>query len=88
MGQNSSAMAVVYELVKAKLKWPDDEELDVDKDLKELGLDSMTAIDLLLEVEQALDVVIPDELLIPENLSNARLYANMVDRHCRSLEQD
>jgi acyl carrier protein len=42
-----------------------------DADLGELGLDSMAAIDLLLDLEQALHIKIPDSLLTAETFQTA-----------------
>lgn len=41
-----------------------------DKDLKELGLDSLASIELLLEIEEAYDIVFPDELLTEDTFSS------------------
>jgi acyl carrier protein len=39
--------------------------------LKDLGLDSLASIDLLLELEDEFDVVFPDELLTEKTFENA-----------------
>ena len=44
-----------------------------DADLGALGLDSMGAINLLLDLEQALDIKIPDEMLTAETFQTAAL---------------
>jgi acyl carrier protein len=50
-------------------------EADPAADLRDLGLDSMGAIDLLLDLEQAFDVVFPDELLTDETFRSVRSLA-------------
>ncbi len=40
-----------------------DEALTLDSDLVKLGLDSMASINLLLEIETAFGIVMPDEAL-------------------------
>lgn len=44
----------------------------VDDDLASLGLDSMGAIDLLLEIEEHFNIVIPDERLVEETFATPR----------------
>jgi acyl carrier protein len=44
----------------------DEQEIPADEELSKLGLDSMSAINLLLDVEQAFGIVIPDEMLTAE----------------------
>ncbi|MGY1422632.1 phosphopantetheine-binding protein [Bacillus cereus] len=49
------------------------EELTMDTkntDLKELGLDSLASIELLLEIEEAYNIVFPDELLTEDTFSS------------------
>jgi acyl carrier protein len=41
------------------------------EDLKELGLDSMGSIELLLELEEAFNISFPDELLTEDTFSSA-----------------
>lgn len=48
-----------------------DDELDQDKPLAEYGLDSMATVTLLVELESALAVEFPDELLVPETFETA-----------------
>lgn len=46
------------------------EPLPADARLRELGLNSMGAITLLLDLEQTFGVVIPDELLVAETFES------------------
>jgi acyl carrier protein len=50
---------------------PKDQPIPADENLGKLGLDSMAAINLLFDLEQALDVKIPDELLTAETFETA-----------------
>ena len=59
------------ELVRAQLAIPPDRPLDPDDVLAELGLDSLGTVSLLMELEDAYDVVFPDELLIPATFATA-----------------
>jgi acyl carrier protein len=51
-----------------------------DQPLKELGLDSLGAINLLFEVEQAFEVVIPDRLLIESTFETLGSLTSVVER--------
>ncbi len=59
-----------------------DQPIPADTDLGSLGLDSMGAINLLMDLEQALHVTIPDELLTEETFQTAR----SLEKAIRSLE--
>lgn len=45
--------------------------LDLNRSLRDLGLDSMRAIELLFDVEATFDIVVPDELLNDETFATA-----------------
>jgi acyl carrier protein len=53
-------------------------------ELKSLGLDSLASIELLLELEEAYDLVIPDELLVEETFSSGERLWEVV----RNLKED
>ncbi len=59
------------ELVRAQLVIPPDRPLDPDDGLGELGLDSLGTVTLLMELEDAYDVIFPDELLVPATFATA-----------------
>jgi acyl carrier protein len=44
----------------------------MDAELESLGLDSMSAIDLLLALEETFEIVFPDAMLTPEVFRSAR----------------
>jgi acyl carrier protein len=46
-----------------------DEPLPMDRDLGELGLDSMSSIDLLMDIENELGIQIPDTLITADTFS-------------------
>jgi acyl carrier protein len=49
----------------------DDAELSPDAPLRELGLDSMQAVELVFDLEDALDVQLPDEAMTAETFATA-----------------
>jgi acyl carrier protein len=53
-------------LLRPFLKYAGDEEITPDSRLRDLGLDSMRAIELLFALEDAYDVVVPDEKLVED----------------------
>jgi acyl carrier protein len=54
-------------LLRNRLRMRDPkQDLPFDASLQALGLDSMTAIDLLLDLEQTFGVVLPDSMLTAE----------------------
>jgi len=46
------------------------QELPPEASLRELGLNSMNAINLLLEIEEEFGVVVPDELLVADTFQS------------------
>jgi acyl carrier protein len=48
-----------------------DAELDLHQPLKPLGLDSMAAVDLLLDIEDAYGVTLPDKYLTEQTFSTS-----------------
>jgi len=60
------------------------EQLQAQQQLKALGLDSMAAIDLLLDIEDTYNVVLPDTYLTEEHFSTAQaLWAVITDLRSR-----
>jgi acyl carrier protein len=57
----------IFDLLRNRLRLQQRrQELKIDSNLQALGLDSMTAIELLLDLEQTFGIVLPDELLTAE----------------------
>jgi acyl carrier protein len=58
------------QILRRHLKYlPDGAELPADADLRSLGLDSMAAVDLLFDIEDTFDVVLPDEALAEQTFT-------------------
>lgn len=53
-----------------------DQPLDYNEKLSKLGLDSMAAIDLLMDLEDSIGTSIPDELLTADTFATAQ---NLLD---------
>ena len=66
-------MDELLRLLHPRLKYiqPSD-RLNIDDDLASAGLDSMGAIDLLIEIEEHFGIVIPDDRLVPETFATPR----------------
>ncbi len=70
----------LFEVLRPHLKFlGPDQPLEMDSDLPKLGLDSMSAINLLLDLEQSFDVVFPDELLVAETFRTPAALATAID---------
>lgn len=60
------------ELLRRHLKYLDSgDELAFDAELRTLGLDSMAALNLLFDLEDAFNVMLPDEYLVDETFATA-----------------
>lgn len=62
----------------------DGEPLSVDAVMVDFGLDSMKTIDLVVQLEEAFGVAIPDELLSPESFKTPRNLWQVVESLSRS----
>jgi acyl carrier protein len=79
--------AQFIELVRGYLKYlKPDAELKLDAPLKSLGLDSMAAVDLLLDIEDTYNVTLPDRYLTAETFSTIQALWNVVDDLRSSVE--
>ena len=57
----------IFDLLRTRLRLPQrQQDLIAESSLEALGLDSMTAIELLLDLEQTFGVILPDALLTAE----------------------
>lgn len=54
--------------------------IDPDTPLADYGLDSLALISLMLELEDALDIVFPDDELNPAAFATARILRETIDR--------
>lgn len=55
------------------------DQIPMDTPLRELGLNSLRAVDLLLDLEDHFDVAFPDEALTDENFANAFALLSLVE---------
>lgn len=56
------------------------EEFSYDESLSDLGIDSMSTIDMILELESELDITIPDEMLTEKSFDSVnKIYQTVVD---------
>jgi acyl carrier protein len=55
-------------------------ELDLDAELKPLGLDSMASLDLLFDIEDTFEVTLPDEYLTEQTFATGRSLKDAVEK--------
>lgn len=62
----------VERVLRAHLRYlPDDEPLDRTARLSDMGLDSISAVDLMVDLERTFDVRFPDDMLTPATFRTA-----------------
>jgi acyl carrier protein len=84
----SPARDNAFRVVRAHLSFLDAADpLPPDASLRDLGLNSLAAIDLLLDLEQTFGVVFPNELLTEETFRTASSIASAVVRLTRPAEE-
>jgi acyl carrier protein len=71
--------AEFVELVRPFLKFAGDQELTPESRLRDLGLDSMRAIELLFALEDTYGVIVPDEKLVDETFETCSSLWTMVE---------
>ncbi len=59
------------ELLGSMLKLLDDHPITAESSLRDLGLDSMQAVELLFAIEDEFDIVLPEELLTDRTFATA-----------------
>lgn len=64
---NKKIIEVIYEVLK-----PEKVEIDADTDLSEIGLTSISLINVIVELEDRLDFEFNDDDLLLENLNTVR----------------
>ncbi|MGN9910038.1 phosphopantetheine-binding protein [Phytohabitans sp. LJ34] len=68
------------EVLRRHLKYlPAGEPLAPDADLRSLGLDSMAAVDLLFDIEDSFDIVLPDEALVEQTFTTPAALRGVLD---------
>lgn len=64
---NDDIREQIFDLLRNRLRLQQrQQDLEIDSSLQALGLDSMTAIELLLDLERTFGIVLPDALLTAE----------------------
>ena len=62
----------LHSVIKRHLPFNDpQDDLEGKRDLMDLGLDSMSLIDLLLDLEKTFDIIFPESMLVGETFRNA-----------------
>lgn len=71
------------EIVAAVLELSEDEaeKLEPDTDLLSLGLDSMTCVEVVVNLEEEFDITINEEDLLVENMSTIALLQKLVEKY-------
>ena len=70
---------VLLSILQKHLKFVNPAEtFPMDAELESLGLDSMSAIDLLLALEETFEIIFPDAMLTPEVFRTARSLENAI----------
>jgi acyl carrier protein len=78
--QGGDATARVLALVQPVLARKGRPEAAPDQDLREAGLSSLDTVNLMLAVEGAFDLFIPEAEMTPDNFRSARTVAGLVER--------
>lgn len=55
--------------------------LEKDNDLLQLGLDSLTSVEIVVNLENEFDIIIDDEDLLVENMGTIQLLMNLVSKY-------
>ncbi|HWH00945.1 MAG TPA: acyl carrier protein [Pilimelia sp.] len=73
------------ELLRPRLKFAADRPIAADTGLREWGLDSMQAIELLFDIEDAYGVTLPEDELTDRTFATAGSLWNAVSRGARAV---
>lgn len=83
--QHDELTATFLGVLRRHLRFMDeDQQFPMDAALDELGLDSLSAINLLLDLEETFNIVFPDTLLTADTFKTAARLEDVV----RSLAND
>ncbi len=84
MTQNMTApdlVAKLQEILRPYLRLAASEApIQMDEDLGKLGLDSMASIELLMQLEEQLGIVIPDEMLTAETFATGNHLLAVIEK--------
>ncbi|MEG0874437.1 MAG: acyl carrier protein [Clostridiales bacterium] len=64
----------IIEIFRDRADFPADKELSLDKDFKELGIDSMDLVEVIFAIEEEFSIEIPDT-----DLANFKTVSSAVD---------
>lgn len=64
-----------------KLSGDDEEQLNSDTDLMELGLDSMTCVEVVVNLEEEFGIMVEEEDLLVENMSTIRKLEELIEKY-------
>ena len=70
----------LQDVLSPHLKFHEGDTIDPNADLGDLGLDSLSTITVLLDVEDEFAVEIPEELLEDDTFSTLAMLADVVDK--------
>ncbi len=73
----------IKEIVVEILKLEEEQALilEKDNDLLQLGLDSLTSVEIVVNLENEFDIVIDDEDLLVENMGTIQLLMDLVNKY-------
>lgn len=73
----------IKEIVVEILKLEEEQAsiLEKDNDLLQLGLDSLTSVEIVVNLENEFDIIIDDEDLLVENMGNIQLLMDLVNKY-------
>lgn len=73
----------IKKIIKNVLKLEIDQinSIDDDADLIMYGLDSLNAIEIIVNLENEFDIIVEDEDLLIENLSSINLLVKMINKY-------
>jgi acyl carrier protein len=56
----------------------EESEIPLDSSLEEIGIDSFKAVYLILDIEQAFDILIPEDIIAPEIFGSPQTLFNAI----------
>ncbi|MFB5678574.1 acyl carrier protein [Paenibacillus terreus] len=78
-----TGVSIVLPLLERVLKLPAGElaGMEADRDLRSLGLNSLSAVELIVELENELNIIIDDDDLLLDNLSTLNEIEQLLGRY-------
>ncbi|MEM7698762.1 MAG: phosphopantetheine-binding protein [Verrucomicrobiota bacterium] len=76
----TETLGAIEAVVRPHLKFlKAEDDLGIEQNLGEVGLDSMASIDLLLDLEERFDVSIPDDLITENSFTSLAEIAKLIE---------